>query len=323
MISYRPLLVFFILLYAKAFLLSQEQAVELGKVHWLRSYDEAVRIAEEQGKDILILFQEVPGCATCRNYGTEVLSHPLIVEAIENEFVPLCIFNNHKGEDERILKKYNEPSWNNPVVRIVNTKGENIIQRVSGSYNEASLILNMVIALSHAGRKIPQYLKLLEAEYTVDVKDQKTAYFSMYCFWSGEAYFGDKQGVIHSYPGFMNGKEVVKLNYDASRLNINSLARSAAKEEFSLEKKVSKFRLDKDPQYYLKKSHYRFLALSQIQRSRINSAIHKGQDPSVYLSPTQLRVLDIIENDKIIKDLKVLYDKELNQSWMEMIRILN
>lgn len=36
-------------------------AVEWGRVDWLRDYDEAVRVARESGKPIFLLFQEVPG----------------------------------------------------------------------------------------------------------------------------------------------------------------------------------------------------------------------------------------------------------------------
>ena len=38
---------------------------ELGTIHWLRSYDRALELAARTGKPVLILFQEVPGCATC------------------------------------------------------------------------------------------------------------------------------------------------------------------------------------------------------------------------------------------------------------------
>jgi len=58
-----------------------DQAEELGAVHWLRDIDVAVAQSKEKNKPILILFQEVPGCSTCRNYGKGALSHPLLVEA--------------------------------------------------------------------------------------------------------------------------------------------------------------------------------------------------------------------------------------------------
>ena len=108
------------------------QNVELGAISWYRDYDEALAASKAQHKPVLILFQEVPGCATCRNYGNKVLSHPLLSEAIENEFIPLAIFNNKGGKDAAVLKKYREPSWNNPVVRIVNASGENLVNRILG-----------------------------------------------------------------------------------------------------------------------------------------------------------------------------------------------
>jgi hypothetical protein len=35
--------------------------IELGKVPWLRDYDEALALARKTKRPILILFQEVPG----------------------------------------------------------------------------------------------------------------------------------------------------------------------------------------------------------------------------------------------------------------------
>ena len=39
----------------------ENQAEELGQVHWGRSLDEAKAQSAESGKPILVLFQEVPG----------------------------------------------------------------------------------------------------------------------------------------------------------------------------------------------------------------------------------------------------------------------
>ncbi|MDG1054249.1 MAG: thioredoxin family protein [Flavobacteriaceae bacterium] len=106
------------------------QAQELGKVSWYRDFDQAIALSQKQNKPIFVLFQEVPGCLTCRNYGKGVLSSPVIIKTIETHFIPLAIFNNKPGKDNAILKRYGEPSWNNPVVRIVDAKGENLIWRI-------------------------------------------------------------------------------------------------------------------------------------------------------------------------------------------------
>ena len=63
--------------------LMAQQPIELGTVNWLRDFDQAIAESQKQQKPVFILFQEVPGCATCQNYGSNVLSHPLIAEAIE------------------------------------------------------------------------------------------------------------------------------------------------------------------------------------------------------------------------------------------------
>ena len=75
------------------------QPEELGAVNWQRNFEQSFAEAERIGKPVFILFQEVPGCSTCRNYGNNVLSHPLIVEAIETLFVPIVVYNNKGGKD--------------------------------------------------------------------------------------------------------------------------------------------------------------------------------------------------------------------------------
>lgn len=284
---------------------------ELGHVEWLRNYNEAVSLAKESNKPILILFQEVPGCATCQNYGKEVLSHPLIVDAIDNEFVPLAIYNNNKGSDAKILKKYNEPAWNNPVVRIVNADGENIIDRLSGNYSAYGLVLQMSLALRQAGKGLPKYLDLLTEELAP--RTPATAYYQMYCFWSGEAHLGDAEGVIATEPGFMNGAEVVKVVYNPSEVKKSTLDQHAQKAKCMLVKNEGPYRKDKDPQYYLKKSPYKYLPLLDIQKTKINTALSKGLDPKALLSPTQAHWLDTQTSPETKPVL--LYDKDLHKGW--------
>ena len=84
------------------------------KVSWYRDYETALELSEKHDKPVLILFQEVPGCATCRNYGHDVLSNPLMTEAIENEFIPLAIFNNKGGDDAKVLKKIQRTKLEQP-----------------------------------------------------------------------------------------------------------------------------------------------------------------------------------------------------------------
>src|SRR5688572_26471260 len=112
---------------------------ELGDVAWFRNFDQAAKVAESSDKPILILFDEVPGCQTCVHYGQSALSHPLLVEAAETEFVPLAIYNNVGGHDREILNRYDEPTWNNPVVRIVDARGRPLVSRLNGDYSKHGL----------------------------------------------------------------------------------------------------------------------------------------------------------------------------------------
>lgn len=112
----------------------QDNPVELGDVQWLRSLEKAQEQSGQSGKPILILFQEVPGCATCRNYGNDVLTDPLVVEAIETCFVPLAIYNNRKGADAEALNFFGEPAWNNPVVRAVDQHLADLQPRLNEDY---------------------------------------------------------------------------------------------------------------------------------------------------------------------------------------------
>ncbi len=296
-------------------LTSQDKAKELGSVAWLRDYEIALDKSKKEQKNILILFQEVPGCATCQNYGTHVLSHPLLVEAIENEFIPLAIFNNHKGKDATILQKYNEPSWNNPVVRLVDEEGNDVQERLNGNYSALGLAAYLVAGLEKENKVIPAYLSLTLEALAAKANRQETKYYQMYCFWSGEGNLANQRGVVATSPGFMNGAEVVKVDYDPTVLDQSAMDKTARHASCQLVDNPGKFRIDRDEQYYLKKSPYSKLALTKIQRSKINSAIFSGEDPSIFLSPKQNAHLK-----KTKEGMSQLYDLPFEEAWQKMLK---
>ena len=263
-----------------------KQSEELGQVRWYRDYDKALALAKKEQKDVLILFQEVPGCATCRNYGQNVLSNPLMVEGIENLFVPLAIFNNKGGKDKIILDKYNEPSWNNPVVRIVNYKGEDVVRRISSDYSGKTLHKRMLEALASYGTEVPDYFNLLGQELGANGKTREQ-YFKMYCFWTGEKQLGKLDGVLDTESGFMNG-EVVKVTYDASVLDKKELESYAKSNSFRPVDPTGNYRpANSDIHYYLRHTDYRYVPLTTLQQTKINSAIGSGKTGDEYLSPKQ------------------------------------
>jgi len=285
-----------------------DQDEELGNVSWYRDYEEVIDIATKEKKQILILFQEVPGCATCKNYAKNVLTNPLMVEAIENEFVPLVIFNNNTGEDAKILAKFNEPSWNNPVIRIIDNKGNDIIDRIAGNYSIEALYQGMEMAILKYSKELPPYFEILKKELS-SRGNLKETYYKMYCFWSGEKHLAQAEGVIHTEAGFMGGYEVVKVKYNPEIISKNFLDDHASNADCIPIKEDDSYRIDKDPQYYLKKSDYKYLPLSNLQKTQINSLLGQGKEPDFLLSPSQLNWLK--EN----KNKKPLYSLPFEKAW--------
>ena len=115
-----------------------DQPVEIGTVNWRRDFEKALADSGRTQKPVLVLFQEVPGCSGCQTFGKTVLSDPLLVEAIESEFVPVVVYNNRgTGKDRELLERYREPAWNYQVIRFLNSEGKDIIPRKDRVWTKA------------------------------------------------------------------------------------------------------------------------------------------------------------------------------------------
>jgi len=76
----------------------------------------------------------------------------VLVAAIENLFVPVLIYTSQgTAHDAAMLKEFNEPAWNNPVARIIDTEKKDIIERINGVYNARGVATRMLQALEKAG----------------------------------------------------------------------------------------------------------------------------------------------------------------------------
>jgi len=318
--------------------------VELGKVNWLRNFDDAVKKAQLQDKPLLVLFQEVPGCSTASGYGINVLSHPQIVEAVETLFVPVAIYNNVDGHDYKVLKSFGEPSWNNPVVRIMTPDRKELVPRLNGDYSRLGVVTAMIKALKNNNRNVPQYLKLLEGDLRAKVNGSERAVFAMHCFWSGEEALGSIEGVISTNPGFMKGYEVVDVEYDPNVISYNELLEYAKGENVAnhvfvkheAQKNVagkvvgessvsdlSNFRPDSDPKHYLSQTTYKYVPMTALQSSRVNAAIGSGRSPDDFLSPQQLDLLKFIKNHPEMKWQSSVNALDFPQAWNSAANILN
>jgi hypothetical protein len=317
--------------------------IELGKVNWLRNFDEAVKEARLQNKPLLVLFQEVPGCSTASGYGKNVLSEPLIVEAVESLFVPLAIYNNIGGHDSKVLTSFGEPSWNNPVVRIMAPDRKGLAPRLSGDYSQLGIVNSMIHALENNNQIVPNYLRLLKEELKARVSGTKNAVFAMSCFWSGEGALGGIEGVTSTNPGFMEGREVVEVEYDPDLISYDDLLKKAKHDQVadhvfvkdgnqkhvaemavgkSSVSDISNFRPDRDPKHYLSQTIYKYIPMTSLQASRVNAAIGSGRSPDDYLSPRQLELLKYVKNHPEI-NWQSTVDVDFSTAWESAMTLLN
>jgi len=259
---------------------------ELGEVAWLRDHDRGVALAAEQGKPILLLFQEIPGCSTCVRFGQDVLTHPLMVELIADRFVPVTIFNNHPGEDAEILRRYGEPSWNNPVVRFLGPDGAELLPKLADRYDALGLHEKITAVLEMLGDEVPGYFHLLGRDLLVEYGLGKCATYTTPCFWSGEISLAQHPAVITTDAGWVDGEEVVQVHFDPRVASRQDLEAYAGAEGFSPTKSGS-FAQDREPQFYLRKSLAIHLPLTPAQRTQINLAVPYRGSLADLLSPQQ------------------------------------
>jgi hypothetical protein len=205
---------------------ANNQPIETGLVQWGRNFEEGLRRSEREDKPVLALFQEVPGCSGTQEFGKEVLSNPLLVEAIENEFIPILIYNNRGGRDAELLARYHEPSWNFQVIRFLDSSGKDIIPRRDRIWTLGGVARRMAEALKKAGRHVPLYLQGLANEHD-NPGIRKTA-FAMFCFWTGEMKIGGFDGVVKTEAGYYRGREVTQVWYDERLISLEDLVQKAA-----------------------------------------------------------------------------------------------
>jgi hypothetical protein len=104
----------------------------------------------------------------------------MIVDSARDHFVPVCIYNNTSGDDDaRLLEKFDEPAWNNPVVRILDGNQRDLVDRIGEDWTLGALGSAMVQGLQEAGREAPPYLELLAAEETSRSRKVEQAVFGM------------------------------------------------------------------------------------------------------------------------------------------------
>ncbi len=259
---------------------------ELGLVRWGSSLEAGLAESRKTGRPVLLLFQEIPGCATCVEFGAGPLSSPLLVDAIESEFVPVAVHNNRPGADAEQLARFGEPACNFPVLRVLDTAGRDLLPRRGGIYGERGVADRLVAALAVAKRPAPGYLELAREEAG---EERETAAFAMGCYWEGEATLGALEGVVATRTGFLDGEESVELSFDPRVISYPELVKRAAALKCATVRSDETARAARrsDQEFYLGRSTLRFLPLTPLQATRVNASLGSGVDPARWLSPRQ------------------------------------
>lgn len=243
-----------------------------------------------------MLFNEVPGCGNVLGYAQDVLSNPLVVDAIERHFVPVLVQNNTTGDDDaRARARFGEPAWNNPVARIVDVDGHDLVPRVTHDRGALGLAEAMAAALytsssprSSSSSSPSSSLSLLLEEQR-GLAHSAEATFGMSCFWEGEAALGAAAGVLETTPGFAAG-EAVRVRYDRRRFDPAALP-------VTLRPVTAPFTPSStrsDHKHALPSSWTARLGdldLTPLQATRANALAARGEDPAAVLTQRQRTVL--------------------------------
>lgn len=76
-----------------------------------------------------------------------------------------------------MLERYDEPTWNNPVTRFLDGKGEDLIPRKDRVWSTGGQLGRMAKALAAAEREVPAWLRTVAAETSSG--EVETAVFAM------------------------------------------------------------------------------------------------------------------------------------------------
>ncbi len=321
-----------------------KQPRELGAVPWMRDFESARQASRSSGRPMLVLFDEVPGCHTCVSYGEQALSHPLIVDAAATLFTPAAVFNNIEGPDREVLRSFDEPEWNNPVVRIIDADRSMLAPRIDGDYTVGGIAGAMVAALAKSGREVPPYLKLLAFEGAAQRSGTERATFAMHCFWEGEARLGAVEGVVSTTVGFLDGMEVVEAQFDPRTISFDELltqarridcahrvftrsdaqqaaaARLLGKEAVRSDKPIEPS--TKDAKYYLGLSPLRGVPMTGLQAARVNAALSSRADPAGLLSPSQVALAAELGKRKGASVVTMIGRDDIISAWAEARQVM-
>eukprot|EP00816_Leptocylindrus_hargravesii_P011769 CAMPEP_0196816070 /NCGR_PEP_ID=MMETSP1362-20130617/53397_1 /TAXON_ID=163516 /ORGANISM="Leptocylindrus danicus, Strain CCMP1856" /LENGTH=359 /DNA_ID=CAMNT_0042193273 /DNA_START=109 /DNA_END=1185 /DNA_ORIENTATION=+ len=319
--------------------------------------------ANKMNRPILLVVQQTTGPRFAREFGANVLSHPLVIEAAEDLFVPVALIRGRRsGSDDadsvakvngtKTLSDFDDLTYNAPLVRILNSVGEDLVPPIVDSRCTIGNITSaMTQALESHNKDMeypyPRYLKhVMISERAHELNAVSQIFFGTSCFWVGEAELGAGHGVLATQNAWLGGREIVIVSYDNKITSYQELVRFAiAKDVVEIiyycsdtEKNVAtrqvelkmatcevarltgsvggSVQLEHDTKNFIARTVFRYVPLTKYQSSRINSALfhHKEEEGVALLSPRQSAIFrSICSNPE--KEREEVIDSPIHAAW--------
>jgi hypothetical protein len=324
---------------------------ELGCMHFhFVSFHNALKESSRTSRPVLLVQAEIPGDTDA---GSEIFSHPLIVEAADSLFI--TVFN--KDEDYSCSASRSASGKSRRTrVGFFDELAHEIVQSLSADMlTRAGIAEAMIATLKACRQPVPKYLRLLYDEEKGQIKSgpvglpvpcYHSAVFGMDDSTLGEVEFAGLEGVISTRAGFVTRQKTVKVVYDAGRICFGSVIHYALKRkvgdiiyyktnderiaaliEIARVKKISKvaefpgnIQVDNDSKRALQKSPLRFVPLTGLQATRANRLAHLNRfDEAMHLlSPRQGLIFMQARKTTDQKSFKDVVDVPILPAWMSL-----
>jgi hypothetical protein len=150
--------------------------------------------------------------------------------------------------------------------------------------------------------------------------------------------------VISTRAGFIGGGEAVELRFDARVLSYEQLLRVAAhlrcadrvhpltpRQRSTAQAVLGtdrigpsiRFRADENTKYYLSRTEYRFLPMTEAQKVRVNIAVYRGSEPEQLLSPRQRQALLFIQHNPNYPWRNLINSADIRGDWERLWTIID
>lgn len=209
-----------ILICAMALLTAVNASIGGASVSTLIPWHDGVHVAlarsQTNGKPILAILQDTPDCANCQSFERVIAGHPLLVEAVSDEFVALKLDRAQYGGSANASQS----------LVFFDMAMQPLMPGADQGTSAQAIADLLVQALKAAKRPVPNYLYAASVE--LDTVKHKQAAFAMFCYWVGEYELGKIDGVVATEAGWLEGREVTLVRYHRDQLALLELARKAA-----------------------------------------------------------------------------------------------